>query len=76
MPLNWAFLDPNRVILGLFRALLGRVPWILVDAGGDPGVDPARCEEEPIAELSAAATTPPVAVWAPIRAAEDPRDTP
>jgi hypothetical protein len=48
----------------------------LVDAGGDPGGDPARCEEEPIAELSATTTTPPVVVWEPIRAAEDLRDTP
>jgi hypothetical protein len=57
-------------------AQLGRVPWILVDAGSDPGGDPARCEEEPIAELSATTTTPPVVVWTPIRAAEDLRDTP
>jgi hypothetical protein len=35
-----------------------------------------QAEEEPIAELSATTTTPPVVVWAPIRAAEDPRDTP
>jgi hypothetical protein len=35
-----------------------------------------QAEEEPIAELSATTTTPPVVVWAPIRAAEDLRDTP
>jgi len=33
-------------------------------------------EEVAIAELSTPTTTPPVVVWAPIRAAEDPRDTP
>jgi hypothetical protein len=33
-----------------------------------------QCEEaEPIAPLSATTTTKPVVVWAPIRAAEDPR---
>ncbi|MGE5291666.1 MAG: hypothetical protein ACM3ML_31590 [Micromonosporaceae bacterium] len=32
--------------------------------------------EEPIAELSATTATPPVVVWAPIRAAKDPRDIP
>jgi hypothetical protein len=35
-----------------------------------------QAEEEPIAELSATTTTPPVAAWAPIRAAEDLRDAP
>ena len=35
-----------------------------------------QAEEEPIAELSATTTTPPVAVWAPIRAAKDLRDMP
>jgi hypothetical protein len=35
-----------------------------------------KAEEESIAELLAAATTRPVVVWAPIRAAEDLRDTP
>jgi hypothetical protein len=35
-----------------------------------------KAEEEPIAELSAATTTPPVVVWAPVRAAEDLRDMP
>jgi hypothetical protein len=35
-----------------------------------------QAEEEPIAELSATTTTPPVVAWAPIRAAEDPRDMP
>jgi hypothetical protein len=34
-----------------------------------------QAEEEPIAELWATTTTPPDAVWAPIRAAEDLRDT-
>jgi hypothetical protein len=34
-----------------------------------------KAEEEPIAELWATTTTPPVVVWAPIRAAEDLRDT-
>jgi hypothetical protein len=33
-----------------------------------------KAEEKSIAELSAATTTPPVVVWAPIRAAEDPGD--
>jgi hypothetical protein len=33
-----------------------------------------KAEEEPIAELWATTTTPPVVVWAPIRAAEDLRD--
>jgi len=33
-------------------------------------------KEEPIAALSATTTTLPVVVWAPIRAAEDLRDTP
>jgi hypothetical protein len=35
-----------------------------------------KAEEEPIAELWATTTTPPVVVWAPNRAAEDPRNTP
>jgi hypothetical protein len=35
-----------------------------------------KAEKEPIAELSATTTTPPVVVWAPIRAAEDLRDAP
>jgi len=35
-----------------------------------------KAEEESIVELSATTTTRPVAVWAPIRAAEDPSDTP
>jgi hypothetical protein len=35
-----------------------------------------QAEVEPIAELSVPATSSPVAVWAPIRAAEDLRDTP
>ena len=35
-----------------------------------------KAEEEPIAALSAAATTRPVVAWAPIRAAGDLRDTP
>src|SRR6266851_2613525 len=35
-----------------------------------------KAEEEPIAELLATTTTPPVVVWAPIRAAKDLRDTP
>jgi hypothetical protein len=53
----------------------------LVDAGGDPvkgqgrRVGSGQAEEEPIAELWATTTTPPVVVWAPIRAAEDLRDT-
>jgi len=34
-----------------------------------------KAEEELIAELWAMTTTPPVVVWAPIRAAEDLRDT-
>jgi hypothetical protein len=34
-----------------------------------------QAEEEPIAELWAMTTTPPAAVWAPNRAAEDLRDT-
>jgi hypothetical protein len=34
-----------------------------------------KAKEEPIAELLATTTTPPVVVWAPIRAAEDLRDT-
>jgi hypothetical protein len=58
-----------------------------VDLGGSAsGVPPARrsgvqaasgkAEEEPIVELLATTTTQPVVVWAPIRAAEDLRDTP
>jgi hypothetical protein len=35
-----------------------------------------KAEEEPIAELLATTTTPPVVVWTPIRAAKDLRDTP
>ena len=35
-----------------------------------------KAEEEPIAALSATTTTKPVVAWAPIRAAEDLRDTP
>ena len=35
-----------------------------------------KAEEAPIAELSAPTTTPPVVVWAPIRAAEGLGDTP
>jgi hypothetical protein len=35
-----------------------------------------KAEEEPIAELWATTTTQPVVVWAPIRAARDPRNTP
>jgi len=35
-----------------------------------------KAAEEPIVELSATTTTPPVVVWAPIRAAKDPWDTP
>jgi hypothetical protein len=35
-----------------------------------------KAKEEPIAELLATTTTPPGVVWAPIRAAEDLRDTP
>jgi hypothetical protein len=34
-----------------------------------------KAEEEPIAELSATTTTPPVVVWAPIRAVEVPGST-
>jgi hypothetical protein len=34
-----------------------------------------KTAEESIAELWAMTTTPPVLVWAPIRAAEDLRDT-
>jgi hypothetical protein len=34
-----------------------------------------KAEEESIAELLATTTTRPVVVWAPIRAAEDLRDT-
>jgi hypothetical protein len=34
-----------------------------------------QAEEEPTAELSATTTTPRVVVWAPIRGAEDLRDT-
>jgi len=46
----------------------------LVDAGGVQAAS-GKAEEEPIAELWATTTTPPVVVWAPIRAAEDLRDT-
>jgi hypothetical protein len=46
-----------------------------VDAGGVQAAS-GKAEEEPIAELSVTTTTPPVVVWAPIRAAEDLRDTP
>jgi len=35
-----------------------------------------KAEEEPIVELLATTTTPPVAAWAPIRAAEDRQDMP
>ena len=35
-----------------------------------------KAEEESIVELLATTTTQTVVVWAPIRAAEDPRDTP
>jgi hypothetical protein len=35
-----------------------------------------KAEEEPIVQLSATTTTRPAVVWAPIRAAEDLRDTP
>jgi hypothetical protein len=35
-----------------------------------------KAEEEPIAELWATTTTAPEVVWAPIRAAEDPRVIP
>jgi hypothetical protein len=45
----------------------------LVDAGGVQAAS-GKAEEEPIAELLATTTTPPVVVWAPIRAAEDLRD--
>jgi hypothetical protein len=38
-------------------------------------VGSGQAEEEPIAELWATTTTPPDAAWAPIRAAEDLRDT-
>jgi len=34
-----------------------------------------KAEEESIVELSATTTTPPVVVWAPLRAAEDAGDT-
>jgi hypothetical protein len=33
-----------------------------------------KAEQKPIVELSATTTTPPVVVWAPIRAAKDPHD--
>jgi hypothetical protein len=33
-----------------------------------------KAEEEPIVELLATTRTPPGVVWAPIRAARDPRD--
>src|SRR5215470_13486470 len=51
----------------------------LVDLGGCGRRSRRRsgkAEEETIAELSATTTTQPVVVWAPIRAAEDLRDTP
>jgi hypothetical protein len=46
----------------------------LVDAVGVQAAS-GKAEEESIVELLATTTTRPVAAWAPIRAAEDPRDT-
>jgi len=56
---------------------LGYISWILVDVGGDPG-GIRQGEEEPVAGLSAVTTGPfdPVVFWAPIPAAEDPRNMP
>ena len=45
-------------------------------AGRGGGWGSGKAEEERIAELFATTTTPPAVVWAPIRAAEDLRDTP
>ena len=58
---------------------LGRVPWVLVDAGGVQAAS-GKAEDEPIVELLATTTQcwlhlGPVVVRAPIRAAEEPRDT-
>jgi hypothetical protein len=46
-----------------------------VDAGGVQAAS-GQAEEKPIAEIAATTTTPPVVVWALIRATENLRGTP